>query len=89
MILHFGVNILTRISQIFDKYVDSLIKALPSQSEDDNLTDLKEALPFRVETDSEQLALLGIAYTIADESLPMVVSRIWKLLMKARKQGVE
>ncbi|KAK9268135.1 hypothetical protein L1049_010575 [Liquidambar formosana] len=74
-ILHFGGNILIRISQLFDKYVDALIKALPGPSEDENLTELKEAILFRAETDSEQLALLGTAYTIADELLPEAVKR--------------
>ncbi|KAJ6410602.1 hypothetical protein OIU84_007365 [Salix udensis] len=41
-VLHFGANILTRISQLFDKYMDMLIKSLPSPSDDDNLTELKE-----------------------------------------------
>ncbi|KAI8010559.1 Exocyst complex component EXO84C [Camellia lanceoleosa] len=64
VIFHFGGNVLTRISQLFDKYVDALIRALPGPSEDDNLTELKEAVPFRVETDSEQLALLGTAFLL-------------------------
>ncbi|KAG5516095.1 hypothetical protein RHGRI_036964 [Rhododendron griersonianum] len=87
VIFHFGANILTRISHLFDKYVDSLIKALPSHSEDDNLTDLKEALPYRAETDSEQLALLGTAYTVADELLPMAVSRILSALNESKEAG--
>lgn len=85
VILHFGGNVLTRISQLFDKYVDALIRALPGPSEDDNLTELKEAVPFRVETDSEQLALLGTAFTVADELLPMLVSRIWSALNESKE----
>ncbi|XP_059625167.1 exocyst complex component EXO84C isoform X2 [Cornus florida] len=86
-ILHFGGNILTRISQLFDKYVDTLIKALPGPSEDDNLTELKEVVPFRAETDSQQLALLGTAFTVAEELLPMVVSRIWSTLNESKEEG--
>nr|GLL49089.1 exocyst complex component EXO84C [Ipomoea trifida]GMD94785.1 exocyst complex component EXO84C [Ipomoea batatas] len=85
VILHFGANILMRISLLFDKYVDALIKALPGLSEDDNLTELKESVPFRVETDSEQLALLGTAFTISEELLPMVVSRIWNVLTESKE----
>ncbi|CAH9097708.1 unnamed protein product [Cuscuta europaea] len=85
VILHFGGNILARISQLFDKYVDALIKSLPGLSEDDNLTELKESVPFRVETDSEQLALLGTAFTISEELLPMVVSRIWNILTESKE----
>ncbi|GMP23924.1 hypothetical protein CsSME_00001361 [Camellia sinensis var. sinensis] len=85
VILHFGGNVLTRISHLFDKYVDALSRALPGPSEDDNLTELKEAVPFRVETDSEQLALLGTAFTVADELLPMLVSRIWSALNESKE----
>ena len=73
-ILHFGGSILIRISQLFAKYVDVLIKALPGPSEDDNLTELKEDLPYRAETDAQQLALLGIAFTLA-ELLPIAIWR--------------
>lgn len=76
-ISHFGGNVLTRISQLFDKYVDALIKALPGPSDDENLMELKVVLPLRAETDSEQLALLGMAYTIADELLPDAIGSLW------------
>ncbi|XP_027088949.1 exocyst complex component EXO84C-like [Coffea eugenioides] len=87
VILHFGGNILTRISQLFDKYIDVLIKAIPSTSEDENLTDLKD-VPFRAETDSQQLALLGTAFTIAEELLPMVVSKIRNILNESKEAGI-
>ncbi|PON45568.1 Exocyst component Exo84, C-terminal [Parasponia andersonii] len=77
-VLHFGGNILSRIGQLFDKYIDSLIKALPGPSDDDNITELKEVMPFRAETDSEQLSILGIAFTIMDELLPNAVISVWK-----------
>lgn len=77
-IFHFGGNVLNRISQLFDKYMDALRKTLPGPSDDENLTELKEATPFRVETDSEKLAILGIAFTIMDELLPDAVMTIWK-----------
>ncbi|XP_058072033.1 exocyst complex component EXO84C [Magnolia sinica] len=72
----FGGTILQRLSQLFDKYIDTLIKALPGPSEDDILAEQKENIHFRAETDAQQLALLGTAFTVADELLPMVVSRI-------------
>ncbi|KAL0352694.1 UNVERIFIED_CONTAM: Exocyst complex component EXO84C [Sesamum angustifolium] len=87
VILHFGGNILTRIAQLFDKYVEVLIKALTGPTEDDNLTELKEPVPFKAETDSQQLALLGTAFTIAEELLPMVVSRIWNVLNESKEAG--
>lgn len=77
-ILHFGGNILNRVGLLFDKYIDSLIKALPGPSDDDNLTELKEVVPFRAETDSEQLSILGMAFTIMDELLPNSVMSVWK-----------
>ncbi|PRQ29999.1 putative cullin repeat-like-containing domain, exocyst complex component Exo84 [Rosa chinensis] len=78
IILHFGANILSRIGTLFDKYMDALIKALPESSDDDTLTELKEFVPFRAETDSEQLAILGVAFTIVDELLPNAVMTLWK-----------
>ncbi|KAK4493421.1 hypothetical protein RD792_017675 [Penstemon davidsonii] len=87
VILHFGGNILTRISQLFDKYVEVLIKAISGPTDDDNLTELKEPVLFKAETDSQQLALLGTAFTIAEELLPMVVSRIWNVLSESKEAG--
>ncbi|KAL8138063.1 hypothetical protein V2J09_004064 [Rumex salicifolius] len=78
VILHFGGNFLSRIPHLFDKFVDLLIKTLPSASEDDGLADLKEAVPFKAESDSQQLAVLGAAYTVADELLPMAISNVLK-----------
>lgn len=78
---------MTRISQLFDKYVEVLIKSLTGTTEDDNLTELKETVPFKAETDSQQLALLGTAFTIAEELLPMVVSRIWNVLNESKETG--
>lgn len=77
VVIHFGANILDRIAHLYDKYVDALMKALPGPSDDDSLADLKDVLPFRAETDSEQLALLGMAYTIYDELLPETIGRLW------------
>ena len=84
-ILHFGANVLTRISQLFDKYMDMLIKSLPGPSDDDNLTELKEVRHFRAETDSEQLALLGFAFTILDELLPLAVIKVWSLTNESKE----
>ncbi|XP_027345764.1 exocyst complex component EXO84C [Abrus precatorius] len=83
--LHFGANVLNRILQLFDKYMDALIKALPGPSDDDNLPELKEAVPFRAETDSEQLAILGIAFTILDELLPNAVLSTWMLQSESKE----
>lgn len=67
-----------RTGQLFDKYMDVLIKALPEPSDDDNLTELKDVVFHRAETDSEQLSILGIAFTIMDELLPNTVIAVWK-----------
>lgn len=77
-ISHFGGNVLSRIVQLFDKYIDVLIKALQGPSDDDNITELKEIIPIRAETDSEQLSVLGVAFTIMDELLPNSVIAVWK-----------
>ncbi|KAL0905540.1 hypothetical protein M5K25_023967 [Dendrobium thyrsiflorum] len=75
-ILHYGGIILNKLLQLFDKYVDTLIKALPGTSEDDIVTEHKESISFKAETDAEQLALLGTAFTVADELMPMAVTKI-------------
>lgn len=89
VVLHFGGNILTRISQLFDKYLDALNRALPGPSDDDNLTELKETIPFRAETDSEQLSLLGVAFTIMDELLPNTLSKVWNPKNESKEGGNE
>lgn len=71
-----------RVVQLFDCYVDLLTKALPSPSEDDGITELKEALPFKAETDSQQIAVLGVANSVVDDLLPMAVSTIWNVKME-------
>lgn len=76
VVLHFGRTILSKLLQLFDKYVELLIKALPGPSEDDNLIEQRESEDYRAETDAEQLGLLGTAYTVALELLPMAVSKI-------------
>ncbi|CAN6455395.1 unnamed protein product [Victoria cruziana] len=76
VILHFGGTILSRISQLFDTYIDGLMKSLPGLSEDDALIEHKDAMKFKAETDSQQLALLGNAYAVVDELLPMTISKI-------------
>lgn len=77
VIMQFGGTILSRLLQLFDKYVEKLIRALPGPSEDDNLMDPKESTELRAETDAQQLALIGTAFTVADELLPMAVSKIF------------
>lgn len=77
VILHFGGTILSRLLQLFDKYVEKLIRALPVASDDDNLMASKETTELRPETDAQQLALIGTAFTVADELLPMAVAKIF------------
>ncbi|XP_031505435.1 exocyst complex component EXO84C isoform X2 [Nymphaea colorata] len=76
VILHFGGTILSRISQLFDMYIDGLMKSLPGLSEEDTLMEHKGSTKFKAETDSQQLALLGNAYAVLDELLPMALSKI-------------
>lgn len=67
--------------------MDALIKALPS--DDDSLPELKEAMPFRAETDSEQLAILGVAFTILDELLPNAVLSTWMQKSESKESNSE
>ncbi|KFK27837.1 hypothetical protein AALP_AA8G436500 [Arabis alpina] len=80
VVLHFGESVLSRILQLYDKYIDFLIKALPGHADEDGLPELQDnTVLARAETDSEQLALLGAAFTILDELLPKSLFKVWKL----------
>jgi hypothetical protein len=85
-IVHFGGTILNKFLQLFDRYVEALIKVLPGPSEDDNVVESKEPVEFKAESDAQQLALIGTAYTIADDLLPAAVSKFFDL--QTEKKGV-
>ena len=87
VILHFGGTILSRLLQLFDKYVEKLIRALPGPSEDDNLVDPKESTDLRAETDAQQLKLIGTAFTVADELLPMTVAKVFTQQSENKDEG--
>ncbi|KAF6150270.1 hypothetical protein GIB67_033969 [Kingdonia uniflora] len=53
VISHFGATALTKISHFFDEYMEILIKALPGPSEDENLTENKDYVYYKAETDSQ------------------------------------
>lgn len=89
VVLHYGGNVLNRISQLFDKFMDALVRSLPGPSDDESLTELKEIIPYRAETDSEQLALLGLAFTVFDELLPGVVMNVWSVKIENKEDGNE
>ncbi|XP_018441203.1 exocyst complex component EXO84C [Raphanus sativus] len=79
-VLHFGESVLARVLQLYDKYIDFLIKALPGHADEDGLPELQDhTILTRAETDSEQLALLGAAFTILDELLPKSLVKVWNL----------
>lgn len=79
-VLHFGESVLARVLQLYDKYIDFLIKALPGHADEDGLPELQDhTILTRAETDSEQLALLGAAFAILDELLPKSLVKVWNL----------
>lgn len=84
-IVHFGGTISNKFLQLFDRYVETLIKVLPGPSEDDNVVESKEPVEFKAESDKQQLELIGTAYTIADELLPAAVSKFFD--MQTEKKG--
>ncbi|KAL5659219.1 hypothetical protein ACJX0J_032382, partial [Zea mays] len=84
-IVHFGGAILNKFIQLFDRYVETLIKVLPGPSEDDNLLESKEPIELKAESDAQQLTLIGTAYTVADELLPAAVSKFFDI--QAEKKG--
>lgn len=86
-VIHFGGTILNKILQVFDRYIETLIKALPGPSEDDSLMESKDSLNFRAETDAQQVALLGSAFTVADELLPMAVLKTFTRKIENKETG--
>uniref|UniRef100_A0ACD5ULC2 Uncharacterized protein n=1 Tax=Avena sativa TaxID=4498 RepID=A0ACD5ULC2_AVESA len=84
-IVHFGGTILNKFLQLFDRYVETLIKVLRGPSEDDNVVESKEPVEFKAESDAQQLALIGTAYTIADDLLPAAVPKFFD--MQTEKKG--
>ncbi|KAL5198459.1 hypothetical protein ABZP36_001971 [Zizania latifolia] len=85
-IVHFGGTILNKFVQLFDKYVETLIKVLPGASDDDNLVESKEPIEFKAESDAQQIQLIGTAYTVADELLPAAVSKFFDI--QTEKKGI-
>ncbi|KAL5197512.1 hypothetical protein ABZP36_001024 [Zizania latifolia] len=86
-IVHFGGTILNKFAQLFDKYVETLIKVLPGASEDDNLVESKEPIEFKAESDAQQIQLIGTAYTVADELLPAAVSKFFDIQTEKKGTG--
>ena len=84
-IVHFGGTILSNFLQLFDRYVETLIKVLPGPSEDDNVVESQEPVELKAESDAQQLALIGTAYTIADELLPAAVSKFFYMQTKKKE----
>jgi exocyst complex component 8 len=72
-ILHFQPIIIRKTHQLFDKYVDVMIKAIPTFSEYDTAIYPKEPTEFMVETERQQLALLSSISVISDDLLPMTI----------------
>lgn len=87
VISHFGRHVLNKLLQLFDKFIEAVIKTLPGPSEDDNLMEPKESVVFKAETDAEQLRLLGTAYAVALELLPIAVSKIVTFAQNENKDG--
>lgn len=75
-ILHFRSIIMRKTYQLFDKYVDVMMKAIPSLSEDGTTIYPKEPTHFKVETERQQLALLSSISVVADDLLPMTISKM-------------
>ncbi|KAJ3674847.1 hypothetical protein LUZ60_005463 [Juncus effusus] len=84
-ISHFGGIILNKTLQLFDKFIETLIRALPSTEEDETLalnpnqTLNFKTLNFKAESDSQQLTLIRSAYSVSDELSPVAVSQFFNL----------
>ncbi|GLJ21307.1 hypothetical protein SUGI_0391490 [Cryptomeria japonica] len=77
--VHFGGSILNGLTCLFDSYIDTCIRAIPCPSEDENNMDFRDNSNFIwAETEAQQLALLGNASALADELIPLSVSKTWE-----------
>ncbi|KAH9318667.1 hypothetical protein KI387_020436, partial [Taxus chinensis] len=77
--VHFGGSILNGLACLFDSYINTCIRAIPCPSEDENSLDFRDNSNFIwAGTEAQQLALLGNASVLADELIPLSVSKIWE-----------
>lgn len=75
-IVHFGGSILDGLARLFDSYIDTCMRAIPCPSEDENSTEFRDnSNLICAETEVQQLALLGNASALADELMPLSVSK--------------
>jgi hypothetical protein len=76
-IVYFGGCILNGLARLFDSYINTCTRAIPCLSEDENNTEFRDnSNLICAETEAQQLALLGNASALADELMPLSVSKI-------------
>ncbi|GLJ31355.1 hypothetical protein SUGI_0629200 [Cryptomeria japonica] len=75
--MQLGGPTLDGLAKVFDSYVSLLIKALPTTIEEDGSLEVSENKLVRsAETETQQIALLGNAATLADELLPRAALKL-------------
>eukprot|EP00850_Spirogloea_muscicola_P005724 SM000026S08973 [mRNA] locus=s26:855851:859858:+ [translate_table: standard] len=75
--MHLTLPTLDGLANLFEKYVNLLIKALPPLEEEEGMSwDNTEGSVKTAKADSQQLALLGNAAALADELLPRAATRL-------------
>lgn len=76
-IVHFGGSILNGLACLFDSYINTCMGAIPCTSEDENSTEFRDnSNLICAETEAQQLALLGNASALADELIPLSISKV-------------
>lgn len=75
--MQLGGQTLDGLAQVFNSYINLLIKALPGSIEEDGGMEVSGNKIVRVaETETQQLALLGNAAALADELLPRAALKL-------------
>ncbi|RWR83120.1 exocyst complex component EXO84B [Cinnamomum micranthum f. kanehirae] len=78
--MQLGGPTLEGLYQVFNIYVNLLIKALPASMEDEeNLEGSGNKIVRMAETESQQIALLANASLLADELLPRAIMKLYPL----------
>lgn len=78
--MQLGGPTLEGLHQVFNSYVNLLIKALPASMEDEeNFEGSGNKIVRMAETEAQQIALLANASLLADELLPRAIMKLYSL----------
>ena len=74
--MQLGSQTLEGLFQVFDSYINMLIKALPGMEDEANFDGFGSKIVRLAETEAQQIALLANASLLADELLPRAAMKL-------------